>query len=468
LSFFRLLIVVSLVATAALGVPARAPAASTPEQITDDDGESGCSSVSVVADAAADTLAWQSDCDPAGTNADGSIEIFLADEDAEPVQLTSGSGCSSGDPSISASGARVAFTSNCDLAGENIDGNIEIFLWKGGSKIDQLTHSQGCNNFEPDINGLGTFIAYDSNCNLAGFNNGGRGTDIFRVTAGGVVKQMTFDPNGGACDSSAPSINDAGSLIAFDSDCNLTGQNEDLAIQIFTVTGGGVDGGTVEQRTASDEESCSSLRPSIDAEGTIVAYHGDCNPTGENGDRSEEIFTIALASSDVVQVSDGDENLCASGEVHMAASGRALVFTSYCELANENSDGSVEVFHAGVGASASATFAVTEDSNCASVAGGISSDGTLVSFDSDCDFLGDNDDGSIEAFRASTCTCGAPSTRADPKASDALFILRAAVGSSVCVPCSCDVDDNGSITALDALRDLKFAVGQPIAITCPD
>ena len=472
LSFFRIFVAAGLVAASVLGTPRFAPAAGVPEQITDDDGESGCSSVAVVADAAADTVAWQSDCDPSDTNADGSIEIFRADAGSAPVQLTSGDDCTSSDPTISANGDRIAFVSNCDPAGENADGNVEVFLWRNGTPadIDQLTHTQGCENFEPDINGPGTFVAYDSTCNLAGFNNGGRGTDIFRVTPAGVVKQMTFDPNGGACDSSAPSISDAGSLIAFDSDCNLTGENEDFAIQIFTVTGQGVDGGTVRQRTTGDEESCSSLRPSIDAAGDIVAYHSDCNPTGENDDRNEEIFTVVLASSTVDQVSRGDDDLCASGEVMLSDNGRALAFTSYCEL-DGNNDGSVEVFHAGVGLSASSVYAVTEGFDCASVAGGISADGTLVSFDSDCDPVSENEDGSVEAFRVSTCVCGSPATRDDapvgPKTSDALFVLRTAVGSSLCELCSCDVDDNGSVNTVDALRVLRAAVGLPMVLTCP-
>ena len=52
-------------------------------------------------------------------------------------------------------------------------------------------------------------------------------------------------------------------------------------------------------------------------------------------------------------------------------------------------------------------------------------------------------------------------------ASDALFVLKAAVGSLQCPLCTCDVDSSGSITASDALRTLKKAVGQPITLTCP-
>jgi hypothetical protein len=52
-------------------------------------------------------------------------------------------------------------------------------------------------------------------------------------------------------------------------------------------------------------------------------------------------------------------------------------------------------------------------------------------------------------------------------ASDALLILRTAVGLEACEPCVCDVNDSGSITASDALAVLGAAVGQPVQLSCP-
>jgi len=64
--------------------------------------------------------------------------------------------------------------------------------------------------------------------------------------------------------------------------------------------------------------------------------------------------------------------------------------------------------------------------------------------------------------------CGVPiSGGPSPTASDALFILQAAVGSATCELCACDVNDDGSVTATDALVTLKRAVGQPIDLVCP-
>ncbi|HYB98802.1 MAG TPA: CAP domain-containing protein [Candidatus Limnocylindrales bacterium] len=64
--------------------------------------------------------------------------------------------------------------------------------------------------------------------------------------------------------------------------------------------------------------------------------------------------------------------------------------------------------------------------------------------------------------------CGQPaSTGEQPVASDALSTLRTAVGSGSCEMCVCDVNDNGAVTASDALTILKAAVGHDIALDCP-
>jgi hypothetical protein len=63
--------------------------------------------------------------------------------------------------------------------------------------------------------------------------------------------------------------------------------------------------------------------------------------------------------------------------------------------------------------------------------------------------------------------CGQPvSTGASPVSTDALFTLRAAVAIVECVPAVCDADGNCTISAGDALRILKKAVGEAIELDC--
>jgi hypothetical protein len=64
-------------------------------------------------------------------------------------------------------------------------------------------------------------------------------------------------------------------------------------------------------------------------------------------------------------------------------------------------------------------------------------------------------------------SCGDTNGDMATTATDALMILRAAVGSLACELCHCDVDGGGATTAVDALRALNIAVGQPLGLLCP-
>jgi hypothetical protein len=55
----------------------------------------------------------------------------------------------------------------------------------------------------------------------------------------------------------------------------------------------------------------------------------------------------------------------------------------------------------------------------------------------------------------------------DITTSDALRVLRTAVGLDACQMCVCDVDDSGAITASDALTVLKVALGSVNRLVCP-
>ncbi|HXC50294.1 MAG TPA: hypothetical protein VN634_05365 [Candidatus Limnocylindrales bacterium] len=78
--------------------------------------------------------------------------------------------------------------------------------------------------------------------------------------------------------------------------------------------------------------------------------------------------------------------------------------------------------------------------------------------------------GAAPAAVAALGDCGQPqSTGNGPKTADALAALKKAVGSpSACdaKPCICDVDGSGTVTTTDALRLLRAAVGQSVELSC--
>lgn len=63
--------------------------------------------------------------------------------------------------------------------------------------------------------------------------------------------------------------------------------------------------------------------------------------------------------------------------------------------------------------------------------------------------------------------CGDPQPPDGITVVDALVILKAAVGDGSCELCVCDVDSSGTISAADALRVLRIAVGLPNQLNCP-
>ena len=87
------------------------------------------------------------------------------------------------------------------------------------------------------------------------------------------------------------------------------------------------------------------------------------------------------------------------------------------------------------------------------------------------------DDGDTEWLPGESCdatcqlvACGDPDDTGTTRASDALLILRVAVGSESCDPCVCNVDNSTTgnpVSASDALRVLRAAVGNPVELSCP-
>jgi len=65
--------------------------------------------------------------------------------------------------------------------------------------------------------------------------------------------------------------------------------------------------------------------------------------------------------------------------------------------------------------------------------------------------------------------CGKPTNSSGeaPKASDAQFTLRSAVGQIACSKRVCDVNNNDRVTSTDSLQILRKAVGQQVTLTCP-
>jgi hypothetical protein len=234
-----------------------------------------------------------------GADSGRTSRIFLANVSADAfpnvtlAQITSPQG-GIGDtqPVISADGMHIAFQSESDLTGHNADGNPEIFLYNvANASMTQITDTPVTNiNANPAINADGTRIAFSSGWY---YNR-----EIFLYdTVTGTLSQIT-DTIGGI-GGSTPSIDWAGDRIAFLSSANLTGQNPDGNQEIFLYNLHHSALSPALIQITSSKGTIGSILPSINADGTRIAFFSDADLLHIGQPRSApwEVFLYDSSSS---------------------------------------------------------------------------------------------------------------------------------------------------------------------------
>jgi Tol biopolymer transport system component len=126
------------------------------------------------------TLAFESTEDIAGAGGADHFRAIRANTTTVPAAFSQMGGTRAVAPAISQDGSHIAFAAKDDPLGTNLDGNSEIFLWNG-AQLTQVTNTSPGDltnrvtngNFEPSISDDGRFIAFSSNRDLAGQNSDG-------------------------------------------------------------------------------------------------------------------------------------------------------------------------------------------------------------------------------------------------------------------------------------------------------
>ena len=126
------------------------------------------------------------------------------------------------------------------LLGTLLTGFAPPPAWAQTFTHTQITNSTTGNNFEPSINADGTRIAFYSNRDLTPGSPGNAdgNYEIFLYTQGSGLTQLTNTTGGFTGE---PSINADGTRIAFISSSDLTGSNPDGNREIFLASGRRVD-----------------------------------------------------------------------------------------------------------------------------------------------------------------------------------------------------------------------------------
>lgn len=344
-------------------------------------------------------IAFVSNRDLAGANADGNNEIFLYDAPTATftqVTATTGSG-GVNVPSISADGTRIAFQSSKNLAGGNSDGNNEIFVWdETGPTFTQVSSSGSTStNAAPKISADGTHVAFSSDADLTG-GNGDKNQEIFLWSATGPTTTQVTTTTGGAGNNANPTVSADGGVVAFRSTRDIGGLNPEGNAEIFRWSASGPTTTAITSTTAGASDG-----PSIAADGSRIAFRSTANPAGTNSDANQEVFLWSATGPATTQVTNTTGG--ASDGVSLSSDGTRIVFKSNRDLVSGgNADLTNEIFAVEVGG------AVTQVTDTPVGGGGnrfpvVAGDGSSLAFESDRDVTGSNPDRNFELFRTA---CG--------------------------------------------------------------
>lgn len=268
-------------------------------------------------------IAFVSDLDLiAGSNTDGSNELFLWDPKSGLKQLTTDSSgnCCIDRVRITGDGKRIAFASSQDLTGNNAAGTEEIFLWDDKTGLTQLTHSTGAYSYSPDISSDAIRVAFVSSADLVG-NNADGNEEIFLWEDGNGFTQIT-NTTGGS--NSLPVINAEGKRIAFVSSADLVGSNADGNTQLFLWDN---KAGVIQVTNAKSEDTVTD--PAINAYGNRVAFASNADLVGSNPDGNFEIFLWDRDTgiSQITNTANGAEETIDNGEPTIDKKGDVIAFT---------------------------------------------------------------------------------------------------------------------------------------------
>jgi Tol biopolymer transport system component len=192
-------------------------------------------------------VAFESVADPFGTNADGSQEVYVINVDGTGhMQLTAAAG-NSYTPRISDDGAWIAIASRADLvAGQNADGGLEVFVVSSdGTTTMQVTQTdQDSGAFGSgtpgslDISGSGTIVAFASSANLTGDNANMTNTLFFAFRDGTGVGQYlrngTVNANESGRTADNPHLTNDGNGLLFDSSLNFSIDSSGTGEKLYT------------------------------------------------------------------------------------------------------------------------------------------------------------------------------------------------------------------------------------------
>jgi len=389
----------------------------------DGNGPSGAPSVSadgryVAFDSVAKNLV------PGDTN--NARDVFVRDLRTDITKMVSvdpagnpGNGISE-TPSISADGHFVAFQSHAEnLVADDDNLQTDIFvrnLVTGvtvRASLDSLDDDSDGPSSNASLNANGTKVAFSSLADdLVGGDLNNRRDVFVRDLTDGTTTRLSVSTTGGDSDSSSndPSIDADGSRVAFWSDAsNLVAGDGNHRADVFVRDLGA--GTTTRVSTAGGADAHgNSYDPSISADGTKVAFWSTAGDlVGNDGNGVSDVFLRDLGAGTTIVVSNdlgGHPANASSFAVALSPDATAVAFVSYADdIATPDDDLQADVFVRDLTLGTSVRVTGDADPDAAEGEPAIANGGAVVAFSSTATTLWDGDlTGRNDVFVWQRCT----------------------------------------------------------------
>jgi uncharacterized repeat protein (TIGR01451 family) len=346
LPFVLSLLLPILLVTGASAAPGDITLASTSDDGRKGDSDSTQASLSADGSVVAfDSFAMNLDPD----DLDDMSDVYVKDLATGSLVLASTNGAgakgdgSSSNASLAPGGAAVAFDSFAtNLDPEDTDGSPDVFvkdLVSGGLALASIS-SEGVKgdgvSIMPSLSADGAKVAFSSSSTNLDPSNTDGSFDIYvkDLVTGAIVLASTSDGGTkGNGDSSEASLSADGTRVAFSSsstDLDPADTSSDADVYVKDLVTGDITlASTSDDGTKGDGNSST---PSLSASGTRVAFSSFAtNLDPADGDVVEDVYVKDLVTGDLVLASTSDEGTkgdAGSGGASLSAAGAAVAFHS--------------------------------------------------------------------------------------------------------------------------------------------
>jgi Tol biopolymer transport system component len=303
-------------------------------------------------------------------DADETIDVFVRDLRTATTTLVSrvsgmgaGGDDHSGGPRISGDGRRVAFLSYADnLSSADDDSVPNIFVRDLESNVTVLVSratdgapADGGSGGNLSISADGRFVAFSSSAdNLSAEDDDGVWDVFVRDLTTNTTTYVSRAGTPGDGDSASPSISADGRVVAFHSDADSLGtQDENSVTNVFVrdLQAGTTTYVTRASGAGGEAADSDSFAPTLSADGRCVLFSSRANNLSrEDIDEFVNVFVRELETNALAYVSRGagaagvaaDGTSLGSG---ISGDGRYAVFASNAQnLSNDDGDATIDVF----------------------------------------------------------------------------------------------------------------------------